>query len=1487
MNVQTLRKAFASVSATALLLTTLIVPGMGVNSANAQAAWFQPYLDVASSLEMSIDAIANNPGDDMDRCETAELYVEAHDSAFGIGEDEVVAAMEDVQFSDTSGTCQVAAELMLDWGLMFGQGGTEENPSSTFGANDILNKNDQAVVAFRYDTVVIGNDVETSDHRFGDVDYNAYFGEAIQHLTATGAIVGEGGTAGSPSNTFGNAAPANKITTLVMAFRVTELTDTDGEDTGNGFPTLGMVAIADYVGGGTSTPVGGDLTVSRAHSFGDFSAPQSARRIKAMTIAVTTGDNAVTLNSLKAYRTGQSNRNDIDKVRVIDAGTGSVSSSTGMASNATGAYLTSDRSIGVDNSVDLIFNNLTIPANTTQNLLLVFSTNAAGIGNEISFEIRSEEDVMSSAQNVSLTQVIKSGVVRMTAYNATTGTFTAKGSSGEMDAGVAQIVAEWNIALNDPNDVNSWYNGGVLKNTGTGEVRDLGDFQILDNNNTVIPANFQITGDFISYVFQTPYEIEGGDSRNFKMRATANGGIEAGDTFIFKLDDNDDLDLNESGNTQFGNNIAGEGTVLRTYTVKISDFTVFKSPTSPSNTEVAPGEDDVVVGVWRITMNSGVRADGVKLRVSPDSTVTAANDAAYIAAFAALTDNMRLKVNGATVDSTEAYVALAGGTSDATLETNEYGLNFDNSINIEPMSGQTYAELSLVLNIRDAATVANLRFTLAAADFDSLEYASNGDAVPAGEITGVADGSTVAITIATITLTRNDGIENNKRVVAGATDRTFLGVLYRSGVSQLTEIDSLNVDVVGVPTETHSQFTNFAWYVGDERISDAEDLIRDSATTGHFQWSAVDRKVAKNSDEQLTLRGTIQSGVGNSSTLQFTFDVSDSTFSDDDGDNVANANGGVDLNSTVFAIVPFGTLNVTVSGDSPDPEYVVAMANDTVGFLALELNLNSRDDDAQVTDVHLGFAPPEAQTFSETTLTAGADPADAETITIGLCAVSFTTAAQTDADCGDNVANAQRGGGAAATAASLRTLINIRDANTLYTVGGAGSDVVLTARTAVAGNAAFTDGTGGDVTVANTTIGVAPTSAHTKSSTTYTVNGDPAANATSTFGTCVVTYTTAAQTDADCSDNVANAQRGGGNAAVAASLRNISNFHDNATTYTSGGAGNTLVLTANFAANGNAAFVNTLANDLAVVNTTVGVFAGYITTVDSRVKRVELWADGVLVSSRAPSNGIVDMDLGSSLGPVVLSDTNKKLQFKIFTNPITDDSQTGQVGRLEVISLEADSKSTSNTLAFISGVPNANGTQTVAGLETDEHKYVASFFDLTALSHGSNTILTNGENTLYRADVTPKGGDVVIARMAYTITGLRGGAALGAGLTGVTGVKMFVAGQEKAVTTTVVGNILYVTFVTPEVVSSKKTFEVRAQLSGFNGAQDSISVFMDFPLRNFTTGGLSYANALLSDSPVVWSDESGINQSTDSSELQWHAVENGLDDTATLPRTVL
>lgn len=170
---------------------------------------------------------------------------------------------------------------------------------------------------------------------------------------------------------------------------------------------------------------------------------------------------------------------------------------------------------------------------------------------------------------------------------------------------------------------------------------------------------------------------------------------------------------------------------------------------------------------------------------------------------------------------------------------------------------------------------------------------------------------------------------------------------------------------------------------------------------------------------------------------------------------------------TVAAVLALAGVTLTARADTTS----TFSANQTVANQALGTNNQTLATSSSVSNV--------AQVKATRTLAVGAVPANAETITIGLCVVTFNTAASADSDCSNNNAaiNTTTNSSTALVAAALRALTGVTDTgHGGLTVTGATTNAIFTTTGTEAAATAitFTDGTTGDITSSSSTSGTVP-----------------------------------------------------------------------------------------------------------------------------------------------------------------------------------------------------------------------------------------------------------------------------------------------------------------------------------------------------------------------------------------------------------------------------
>lgn len=486
MNVQTLRKFVASVSATALLLSTFIVPGMGVNLAQA-AEWYAPYNDVATSTEVGgfTDAAAN-----MTRGEYFDLVVNAA----------LVAGW--ISVDDYTGD---AAETLKALNVVKGQGGTGD-----MDLDGMLTK-EAALKILMILVGLVSQDEEGTNSvtKFTDVPADSWF--AVYVLTAyeNDYIRGEAG-----GSLFGAGSNINNAVGTKMAVVSLELAEEDGDQ-------LTVVTLSEVLG--TTTVVTGDLTVTLSSSS------PSAATLPLGAMSVVLGEfkftGTGTINSIVFKRAGVGVSADFTNVYVYNGNTRLKSGKT--ISSDTNTVEFTGLGIAVDGSVLVVLRGD------------VAGAGVATPGDEQRFSIESASSIGSTA-SVSGSFPVATPTFIIGSAAVSTGTIATGGALSKPVLGQSSaVVSKFKITAGNNNVALSQI---TLTSGGTLTSEKMGNFRLMQGTTELAVAAAIGASDRLVLVLAVPFEVAKNQNRNFEVLADILGG-KSTDTIQFYLDETTDLVL--------------------------------------------------------------------------------------------------------------------------------------------------------------------------------------------------------------------------------------------------------------------------------------------------------------------------------------------------------------------------------------------------------------------------------------------------------------------------------------------------------------------------------------------------------------------------------------------------------------------------------------------------------------------------------------------------------------------------------------------------------------------------------------------------------------------------------------------------------------------------------------------------------------------------------------------------------------------------------
>lgn len=709
--------------------------------------------------------------------------------------------------------------------------------------------------------------------------------------------------------------------------------------------------------GGGQVPSGSGLTVALAPGQPEFFViPGNVSSQKFSSFIFTAGSQAVTVNEITIGRTQLGDKDDFDDVWITVNGT----------------QKGPDRSLVTGDFANITFNNdpFVIPAGQSVTVNIMGSLSSSAVAGH--YNALGLKDVKASTA-VNANFPIYGGVSTISTQNATVVTITTQGSDKTVSVGASQTeIGRFKIDVDSSNDQDIMLESILLENEGTsGDLSTVIANPQLKVGGQVVSSSVNLTGDFMQIILND-YMMEDGATQSFTIVADI-VNAEVSDTIQLQLDEDSDVVAKEV-NSDSGVRVNGnDGTAttpannvdLKTYTVETGDVNFAINNASSRN--VAPGLDDVVLLDGTLTVDSPIKADGLKVRLQSGTAITTSTHAGLQADF----ENVALKIDGLTIDTVDTLTDNGGGTGAlATGSSGDY-FNFDSTFNVE--SGEH--AITVEADVKSGATAGDkLKVAIFAADLDSAEYVTSGDQVPSAELTGQVNGSLITIQAAVITVTRNDGF-SSEVIIGGVNDLEAFKFTIDANDSSDVEVTSVTFAADGSNTYTTSFVTNLRLFVDGVQVGSSVDLSTGVITDANLT-------VPGSQQLQATLLIDTNTATAAGQTLQIELDDIDAFDEEGNTATVNHSNGTAlsssnPLESDTFTVNTSGSFTLTIDGDTPDEDILVGDGG-SVWYPVATYRLTAEDEDVKLTDLFLMNATSSTDNLASSTFS------DARVQTLGL-----------------------------------------------------------------------------------------------------------------------------------------------------------------------------------------------------------------------------------------------------------------------------------------------------------------------------------------------------------------------------------------------------------------------------------------------------------------------------------------------------------------------
>ncbi len=669
--------------------------------------------------------------------------------------------------------------------------------------------------------------------------------------------------------------------------------------------------------GGATGPVvtGSNLMVSLSSATpAAASVPQNGARVPFTKVNLTAAnDGAVSVNSITVKRIGLSSYTNVDKVWAEKDGV-VVAAKKSMNSN--------------DESILTFVPALTVGAGQTVSLDIIASLTGTGAGN-IGLGVASASMVSASAASVTGSFPVNGNLMSPTSYNvvnlyiSSTSTAATTVKVGDEKVELAKVGLDFNGTAKD-----AVVKSITLKNSGVEDLASAAMNLYLEYNGNKVSESTVVSGRYVTFNMPAAgFDMlkDDGQKLFYVKGDVVSKANTASDSFTFTVNKSTDVVVIEKA-TGFGANVyttSNGSTVADAYpissvTIDAGALSVSKKTTSPSDTTIIKGSDNVVL-LANIRADEAIVADGLKLIYGSNGSNATTTDQF---------ENVRVYVNGNLLDSFDpasSTSALITKSIDSNVSLNKG----DNEVKVMVKAKSNATAASAFMAKLDGTTI-----------FAGMngEYVSSGNAI--ANPSGSATGAIFTVQGANLTTVRNDGYSNGKIIVRGGSDVSLGKFTLKAGN------DSVKVTSIALASSTGttsaSYISDMKLFVDGVQVGNTVDFGSTGAT-----FSSLNFTIAKDATKSIELKGSFDSsaaGAANGFQTVMTINAQDSRGTTVTGPSITGT-------TVQFAISEQGSLNLAVNGDTPSAGMLATNASE---HEVAQFKFTSIDDSANLTEITLG-----------------------------------------------------------------------------------------------------------------------------------------------------------------------------------------------------------------------------------------------------------------------------------------------------------------------------------------------------------------------------------------------------------------------------------------------------------------------------------------------------------------------------------------------------
>ncbi len=587
--------------------------------------------------------------------------------------------------------------------------------------------------------------------------------------------------------------------------------------------------------------------------------------------------------------------------------------------------LTSGRSLN-STSHEVSFVNLALAVASTRTLwLAVDVSTSATAGNKNYFEL------VSSVGTPSISGSLIGNTFEIGGQAAGVATTTKVGSLSSSTVGAKNVqVSEFRLDVSGEEDVEvmsiAVTQGGSISNA------NLSNFVLKQNDVAIATAAAIGSKDLITFALSSPFKIEKGQQKTFKVYADMSGSAKSGDQVKLYFDSA--ADVQAKGKTYGFNvkvDITAMDTVSEAHTVELKGGDVTITFNGPISGDIARRGQDVEVFNFTIATKSAIEIRNWRFHATTS----------VLASGKGFNDFKVWDTTSNSVITSAFDITTSTDQTFADVYTMAAGASkvFKATVDVDPDNADNDTLLVSLLAFQ-ASDIKNT---------ENNQFVATSAIVPSATVSG----NTMTVKAPSLDIQLSSS-PSSQTYVQGSTKKALVAFGFKA-VADTIKVSSVKITASYTSgTLTSGEVTNLALYDGDTKVSD-EKSLNSSDLTATFDSLSV--SIAKDTTKTITVKGNIATDATNGDVFHVKINSTstDITATDNDGNSATITGATANSAGTVaITVASVGSVTVVKAGDDTESEAGVMLANGE--RVLAKFRFTATDEDMTVNKLHILIA---------------------------------------------------------------------------------------------------------------------------------------------------------------------------------------------------------------------------------------------------------------------------------------------------------------------------------------------------------------------------------------------------------------------------------------------------------------------------------------------------------------------------------------------------